>query len=153
MVAGTPPRVEARTKGTNFRAFTGSLARLHGDDAVSQTLAACPAELRAGTQALAFHALRHLGAAEAARVGAFVHTSSVSAFSHLVTDVLDETVPQRGGESWMTPLAHRQFYPQELEALLHYNGFTITEQYGDFFHAPPAKDSATLLLHCKARKR
>lgn len=61
--------------------------------------------------------------------------------------------PMRGGESWMTPLAHRQFYPQELEALLHYNGFTISEQYGDFFHSPPAKDSATLLLHCKARKR
>lgn len=46
MAAGTPPRIEARTKGTNFRAFTGSLARLHGDDAVTQTLAACPAELR-----------------------------------------------------------------------------------------------------------
>ena len=27
------------------------------------------------------------------------------------------------GEAWVTPLAHRQFFPQEWEALLHYNGF------------------------------
>ncbi len=38
--------------------------------------------------------------------------------------------PIDGGERWMTPLAHRQFYPQELEALLHYNGFEITERSG-----------------------
>ncbi len=61
--------------------------------------------------------------------------------------------PISGGESWMTPLAHRQLYPQELEALLHYNGFAITEQYGDFFRSPLAKDAPTILLHCKARKR
>ena len=29
------------------------------------------------------------------------------------------------------PLARRLFFPQELEALLHYNGFTILERYGD----------------------
>jgi SAM-dependent methyltransferase len=61
--------------------------------------------------------------------------------------------PMKGGDSWMTPLAHRQLYPQELEALLHYNGFSITEQYGDFFRSPLAKDSATILLHCRPRKR
>lgn len=42
-----------------------------------------------------------LRAAEAARIGSFVHTSSVSAFSHLVSDTLDESVPQRGGQSWI----------------------------------------------------
>jgi nucleoside-diphosphate-sugar epimerase len=42
-----------------------------------------------------------LRAAEAADVPAFVHTSSVSAWSHRVRGVLDESVPQRGGESWI----------------------------------------------------
>ena len=44
---------------------------------------------------------RLLAAAQAAGVGAFVHTSSVSAYSHLVKDVLREDVAQRGGESWI----------------------------------------------------
>ncbi|MFO0758543.1 MAG: class I SAM-dependent methyltransferase [Byssovorax sp.] len=64
-----------------------------------------------------------------------------------------EFMPMNGGESWMTPLAHRQFYPQELEALLHYNGFTITAQHGDFFRGPLTPSSATILIHARARKR
>ncbi|MBE0622589.1 MAG: NAD-dependent epimerase/dehydratase family protein [Burkholderiales bacterium] len=42
-----------------------------------------------------------LRAAESAGVQAFVHTSSVSAYSHLVHGVIDESTPQRGGESWI----------------------------------------------------
>lgn len=44
---------------------------------------------------------RLLAAAEASGVGCFVHTSSVSAYSHLVEETLTETLPQRGGESWI----------------------------------------------------
>jgi SAM-dependent methyltransferase len=62
-----------------------------------------------------------------------------------------EFAPVSGGEPWMTPLAHRQFYPQELEALLHYNGFTITEQRGDFDGSPPDRDSTVLIVHARAR--
>jgi SAM-dependent methyltransferase len=62
-----------------------------------------------------------------------------------------EFTPVDGAESWMTPLAHRQFYPQELEALLHYNGFTVTERYGDFFRGPLASSSPTMVLHARAR--
>jgi nucleoside-diphosphate-sugar epimerase len=47
-----------------------------------------------GTQAL-------LEAARAGGAGAFVHTSSVSAYSHLVHDTLREDVPQRGADSWI----------------------------------------------------
>ncbi len=47
-----------------------------------------------GTRAL-------LEAAMATGVGAFVHTSSVSSFSHLVHDTLTEQSPRRGGESWI----------------------------------------------------
>jgi nucleoside-diphosphate-sugar epimerase len=42
-----------------------------------------------------------LAAAKAAGVGAFMHTSSVSAYSHLVHGVLREDVPERGGDSWI----------------------------------------------------
>lgn len=42
-----------------------------------------------------------LRAGEDAGVGRFLHTSSVSAYSHLVHGVLREDVPQRGGESWV----------------------------------------------------
>lgn len=44
---------------------------------------------------------RLLDAAHRAGVGCFVHTSSVSAYSHLVHDTLREDVPQRGAESWI----------------------------------------------------
>jgi len=42
-----------------------------------------------------------LAAAQAEGVGAFIHTSSVSAYSHLVHATLREDVPERGGASWI----------------------------------------------------
>ena len=42
-----------------------------------------------------------LAAAAEQRVAAFVHTSSVSAYSHLVHGTLREDVPEHGGESWI----------------------------------------------------
>ena len=44
---------------------------------------------------------RLLAAARAAGVSTFVHTSSVSAYSHLVNETLREDVSQRGAESWI----------------------------------------------------
>lgn len=44
---------------------------------------------------------RLVRAAEAAGVGAFIHTSSTSAWSHRVEGVIDETVPQAGADSWI----------------------------------------------------
>ncbi len=57
------------------------------------------ADAQTATNVLGTQRLLH--AAESAGVSAFVHTSSVAAFSHLVHGVLDETVAQRGGESWI----------------------------------------------------
>jgi hypothetical protein len=62
-----------------------------------------------------------------------------------------EFSPATGGEPWMTPLAHRQFYPQELEALLHYNGFRIAALRGDFSGAAATNEASTLVLHCRRR--
>lgn len=52
---------------------------------------------------------------------------------------------------YLTPLAHRQFFPRELEALLHYNGLRVVEVHGDFTTDPPELDCETLIYHCRAR--
>jgi len=57
----------------------------------------------------------------------------------------------KGKSSFMTPLAQRMFFPQELEALLHYNGWRMTECYGDFSKGPLTNDSDVMVIH--ARKR
>lgn len=58
----------------------------------------------------------------------------------------------RPGEGWMTPLAHRQFFPQELEALLFYNGLEVVDVHGDFVEAGPEADAHELIYHCKRRR-
>lgn len=52
---------------------------------------------------------------------------------------------------FMVPLAHRQFFPQEWEALLHYNGFTVTELYGDFEGGPLVQSSDVMVWHARRR--
>jgi SAM-dependent methyltransferase len=54
-------------------------------------------------------------------------------------------------EAWMTPLAHRQFFPQEWEALLHYNGFRVLRVDGDFHGGPLTKDSDVMVWHARPR--
>ncbi len=55
--------------------------------------------------------------------------------------------------AWMTPLAHRQFFPQDMEALLHYNGLTVTDIHADYEHKTPDEAAETLVYHCKKRGR
>ena len=96
-LGATPVRADLSDEAALTRALAGCEAVFHAAADTSlwtPNAAAQTATNVQGTQNL-------LRAAEAAHVGAFVHTSSVSAFSHLVTQVLDETVPQRGGESWI----------------------------------------------------
>ncbi len=52
---------------------------------------------------------------------------------------------------WTTPLAHRQFFPQEWEALLHYNGFAVERVEGDFCGGPVTRDSDVMVWHARAR--
>ena len=40
------------------------------------------------------------------------------------------------------------FYPQEIDALLSYNGFTIEHKYGDFEEAPYVTNSQKQLIIC-----
>jgi SAM-dependent methyltransferase len=51
--------------------------------------------------------------------------------------------------TWMTPLAHRQFFPQEWEALLHYNGFEVVRLEGDFLGGPLTAQSDVMVWHTR----
>jgi SAM-dependent methyltransferase len=53
--------------------------------------------------------------------------------------------------AWMTPLAHRQFFPREWEALLHYNGFEVMRVEGDFEGGPLGPESDTMVWHARRR--
>jgi SAM-dependent methyltransferase len=58
--------------------------------------------------------------------------------------------PEKG---WMTPLAHRQFFPQEWEGLLHYNGLDVERVEGDFLGGPPTRDSDVMVWHARIRAK
>jgi SAM-dependent methyltransferase len=47
------------------------------------------------------------------------------------------------------PVAHRQFYPLELEALLHYNAFRIVDGWGDFDRSALGADSPSQIIACR----
>jgi SAM-dependent methyltransferase len=55
-------------------------------------------------------------------------------------------------DGWMTPLAHRQFFPQEWEALLHYNGFEVERVEGDFHGGPLDRTSDVMVWYARARR-
>lgn len=50
-------------------------------------------------------------------------------------------------------LTHRQFFPSEMEALLHYNGFGDCQFYGGFDGAAPGGSSDTLVVACRCPQR
>jgi hypothetical protein len=59
--------------------------------------------------------------------------------------------PEDGSAAWVVPLTHRQFFPREMEALLHYNGFTDLIWSKDFSDAGADSASDTLIVSCRAR--
>ncbi len=48
------------------------------------------------------------------------------------------------------PLNLRMFFPQEINALLHYNGFDIEQKYGDNERAPFTDSSRRQIIVCAA---
>jgi SAM-dependent methyltransferase len=46
-------------------------------------------------------------------------------------------------------LALRYFFPQEMEALLHYNGFSVLHRYGDWDSNPLTEESNRLIYLCR----
>ena len=51
----------------------------------------------------------------------------------------------------ITRIAVRYTFPQELAALLHYNGFTIIRQYGDWDCEPLTAASPSIIVVCRKR--
>jgi 2-polyprenyl-3-methyl-5-hydroxy-6-metoxy-1,4-benzoquinol methylase len=50
------------------------------------------------------------------------------------------------------PLQQRQFFPQEIEMLLHYNGFKVIVCYGDWEEKRPlAPDDRVMMIVCQLR--
>jgi SAM-dependent methyltransferase len=63
-------------------------------------------------------------------------------------------MPQKHPDkAWSTPLAHRQFFPQEWEALLHYNGFDVDKVEGDFFGGPLDRSSDVMVWYARPSRR
>jgi SAM-dependent methyltransferase len=54
-------------------------------------------------------------------------------------------------ETKITRIAVRYTFPQELEALLHYNGFTLLRQYGDWNLEPLSAGSPSIISVCCKR--
>jgi SAM-dependent methyltransferase len=50
-----------------------------------------------------------------------------------------------------TPLSLRYFFPEELLALLHYNGFTVLQRYGDFAGGELGPDSESQVIVARAQ--
>lgn len=55
---------------------------------------------------------------------------------------------QRTGEKWDAVLELRMFYPQEIDALVEYNGFRIEAKYGDFEGTPFGPGSGKQVIVC-----
>jgi SAM-dependent methyltransferase len=87
--------------------------------------------------------------------GREVRVSKTQAYDH-VAQILHWTTYRRWREgdreqTKITRIAIRYTFPQELAALLHYNGFTIIRQYGDWNLEPLTSASTSIISICRKR--
>ena len=85
--------------------------------------------------------------------GREVRVSRTQVYDH-VAQILHWTTYRRWREgdqeqTRVTRIAVRFTFPQELEALLHYNGFTIIRQYGDWDLQPLTAESPSIIVVCR----
>jgi SAM-dependent methyltransferase len=57
-------------------------------------------------------------------------------------------MPEGKSKAWTVPLTHRQYFPREMEALLHYNGFTEIFFTADFTDEPADQHVDSLVVNC-----
>jgi SAM-dependent methyltransferase len=60
--------------------------------------------------------------------------------------------PAKGGRTRTVRLTHRQFFPLELAALLHYNGFAVEAHEGGFDGGALVPESEEQVLRCRSRR-
>lgn len=63
-----------------------------------------------------------------------------------------EFTPRDGSRSFRTPLVQRQFFPCEMEALLHYNGFEDIRFHDGFGSLPADRYSDSVTVTCRRRR-
>jgi SAM-dependent methyltransferase len=71
--------------------------------------------------------------------------------AQIETIMMDFEHPDDKEQSFCTPLTQRQFFPQELEALLHYNGFKVESHTGDFDGKPITAATESQVVVARAR--
>ncbi|WP_428262515.1 class I SAM-dependent DNA methyltransferase [Haliangium sp.] len=62
-----------------------------------------------------------------------------------------DPAPGSAATPQVVTLTQRQFFPAELEALLHANGFAIQSRFGDFDREPLSGDSYSQVVVCRPR--
>ena len=79
---------------------------------------------------------------------------SYDPMTQVETTIMDFEHPTQKHESFCTPLTQRQFFPAELESLLHYNGFTVESHTGDFEGQPvtTATESQVIIARLRATR-
>ena len=76
---------------------------------------------------------------------------SYDPLAQIETVMMDFEHPDDDRRSFCTPLTQRQFFPAELEALLHYNGFTVESHTGDFTGKPIDAATESQLIIARLR--
>ena len=77
---------------------------------------------------------------------------SYDPLTQIETIIMDFEHPEDAASSFCTPLTQRQFFPAELEALLHYNGFTIESHTGDFQGKPITAATESQVIVARLRR-
>ncbi len=72
--------------------------------------------------------------------------------TQIETVVMDFEHPVKKDQSFCTPLTQRQFFPAELEALLHYNGFEVESHTSDFDGGPITAATESQVIIARARR-
>jgi SAM-dependent methyltransferase len=63
-----------------------------------------------------------------------------------------EFTPEGGKAPFTIPLTHRQYFPREMEALLHYNGFEQILFTADFTDQPADRSVDSIVVSCRAKR-
>ncbi len=81
--------------------------------------------------------------------GQLVEVSGFQSYDHASQIQTYTTHRRSGGEVRTTRIQLRYTWPQELEALLHYNGFIIEQMYGNWDRSPVTAESVELICVCR----
>jgi SAM-dependent methyltransferase len=72
--------------------------------------------------------------------------------TQIETTIMDFEHPSGPSKSFCTPLMQRQFFPAELEALLHYNGFALESLTSDFTGEPITAATESQVVVARPRR-